>query len=154
MDYTFDITLKNRHLLNKLIDSHTPEQLNHIPDGFNNNIIWNIGHSIVTQQLLVYGLSRQEFRVPQEWVDNYKKGSKPTKFIDETEINAIKKSLFDSLENLKLDYTNGLFKNFKTYTLSTTGGILTNVEEALAFNNYHEGLHFGYSIALARAIKK
>ncbi len=154
MDYTFDITLKNRQLLLKLIDSNTTEQLNHIPDGFTNNIIWNIGHSIVTQQLLVYGLSEQEFRVPKEWIRNYRKGTKPTKFVEETEINAIKSALFDSLEDLELDYNNGLFKNFKTYTLSTTGGILTNVEEALAFNNYHEGLHLGYSLALLRAIKK
>jgi hypothetical protein len=28
-----------------------------IPEGFNNNLIWNIGHIIVSQQLLVYKLS-------------------------------------------------------------------------------------------------
>jgi hypothetical protein len=30
------------------------EQLNTIPEGYNNNLIWNIAHIIVVQQMLVY----------------------------------------------------------------------------------------------------
>jgi len=38
-------------------DNYTLEQLNKIPEGFSNNLIWNIGHIIVTQQVLIYKLS-------------------------------------------------------------------------------------------------
>ena len=49
MNWTFDICLKNRKLLEAFLDNFTLEQLNKIPEGFNNNIIWNIAHTIVTQ---------------------------------------------------------------------------------------------------------
>jgi hypothetical protein len=35
----------------------TLEQLNKIPEGYNNNLIWNIAHVVVVQQMLVYKLS-------------------------------------------------------------------------------------------------
>jgi len=40
-----------------MIEDFSLEELNKIPEGFNNNIIWNIAHVIATQQALVYGLS-------------------------------------------------------------------------------------------------
>ena len=43
----------------KLVEGLSIEQLNHIPEGFNNNLAWNIGHILVTQELLIYRLSNQ-----------------------------------------------------------------------------------------------
>ena len=57
MDWAFDIAIKNRVLLQGFIENHTLEELNKVPTGFSNNIIWNIAHTIVTQQLLIYQLS-------------------------------------------------------------------------------------------------
>jgi len=37
-----------------MITPFSLEQLNKIPEGFNNNLIWNIAHCVVTQQLLCY----------------------------------------------------------------------------------------------------
>ena len=48
-----------------------------IPDGFNNNIYWNIAHCVATQQLLCYYLSGNPFRIDKYWVDTYKKGHLP-----------------------------------------------------------------------------
>jgi hypothetical protein len=59
-----------------LIQGYTLEQLNKVPRGFNNNIIWNIAHVIVTQQILVYKLSGLPMIVTDEMVENterYKK---------------------------------------------------------------------------------
>jgi len=41
---------KTRIFLLDLIKDLTTEQLNEIPKGFNNNIIWNLGHLIASQQ--------------------------------------------------------------------------------------------------------
>jgi len=128
------------------------EQLTVIPKGYNNNILWNIGHTIATQQLLVYGLSGEDIRVPKHIIDLYKKGTKPEKPATIEEIDEIKSLLFSTITQLEKDYSNGLFTSFKTYTLSTSGGTLRKVEDAIAFNNFHEGLHLGYSMALIRAI--
>ena len=48
------ITRKN---LLKYLNTLSIEELNIIPEGFNNNIFWNIAHVAVTQQILVYKLS-------------------------------------------------------------------------------------------------
>jgi hypothetical protein len=153
MEYAFDICLKNRLLLDGIFKTLTLEQLNTIPPGFNNNILWNIGHSIVTQQLLVYGLSGNEFKISQDLIDLYRKGTKPERAMTQKEVDEIKSLLFSTLSQLKADYANGIFKDYTKYTLGTTGGTLSTVEDAIEFNNYHEGLHLGYSMALARLVK-
>ena len=152
MIYDFDICQRNRQLLYNLMEKSTPEQLNKIPDGYNNNILWNIGHTIATQQLLVYGLSNNDFCVPTHIIDQYRKGTKPEKPATTAEIEEIKSLLFSTITQLEKDYKDGLFTSFKTYTLSTSGGTLNKVEDAIAFNNFHEGLHLGYAIALTRAV--
>ena len=55
----------------------TLAQLNIIPVGFSNNLIWNFGHVLVTQQLLCYKRSGQEMLVEEEIVNKYRKGSRP-----------------------------------------------------------------------------
>ena len=152
MEYTFDITLKNRVLLQSFMERLSLDQLNTIPKGFNNNILWNIGHSIVTQQLLVYGLSGQPFKVSDELIASFRKGTKPDRLYIAEEVEKIKSLLFTTVEQVKQDYDKGMFTSFKAYTLSTTGGTLSSVQEALEFNNFHEGLHLGYCIALARLV--
>ena len=57
MENTFKIWETNRKLYLNFLNTYNLEQLNKIPDGFSNNIIWNIGHIVVSQQALVYRLS-------------------------------------------------------------------------------------------------
>lgn len=153
MDYSFDICLKNRQLLKGFIEAHTLEQLNTIPEGFNNNIFWNIAHSVATQQLLTYGLSGITPRISMDFIDQYKKGTKPESNAGQQDVHKLKEMLFTSLDALQKDYEAGIFKEFKTYTLSTTGGTLEKVAHGIAFNNFHEGLHLGCCIQLSRLVK-
>lgn len=154
MEYSFDICLKNRQLFDGILSTLTLKQLNTIPAGFNNNILWNIAHSLVTQQLLVYGLSGNEFQIEQHLIELYRKGTKPERAMTQNEVNEIQSLLFSTLTQLEADYTSGKFKDYKQYTLGTTGGVLATVENAIEFNNFHEGLHLGYSMALMRLVKK
>lgn len=153
MEYTFDICLKNRKLLERFIETHTLEELNKVPTGFNNNIIWNIGHSIATQQLLTYGLSGLTPKISMGFINKYKKGTKPEVAVTQQEVDKIHTVLFTALGQLQEDYEAGLFKDFKEYTLSTSGGTLSKVEHGLEFNNFHEGLHLGCCIQLSRLVK-
>ena len=154
MKYTFDICLKNRKLLERFIKAHSLTELNSIPQGFNNNIIWNIGHTLATQQLLTYGLSGISPVLDMEFINTYKKGTKPGADVSQSQVDFIHTALFTTLESLQSDYATGGFKNFKEYTLSTTGGLLTTIDEALEFNNFHEGLHLGCIIQLSKLAKR
>ena len=151
MDWAFDIAIKNRKLLESFIEKQTLEELNKVPEGFNNNIIWNIAHTIVTQQLLVYNLSGRPMLLSEEMVAAYRKGTKTERDLSQDEVNVIKGLLFSTIEKTKEDYDNNFFQSYTEYSVSTKS-TLSNVEEAIDFNNFHEGLHFGYILALRKSL--
>lgn len=151
MNWAFDISIKNRKILKSFLENLSLQELNKIPDGYNNNIVWNIAHTIVTQQILVYRLSGVPTIISKEMVEAYKKGTKPVKLLTQAEVDEIKGLLFSTIEKTKEDFLNNRFTEFETYTV-TTKSTLTNVEEAIDFNNFHEGIHLGYILALKRAL--
>ena len=151
MDFAFDTTLKSRKFLKDLLENLTLEQLNKVPEGFNNNIIWNVAHTIVTQQLLVYKLSAMPMIVSDELVEMYRKSTKVERDVTQAEVDLIKGLLFSTIEKTKEDYENRVFQTYHEYTV-TTKNTLTNVDEAIAFNNFHEGIHLGYVLALKRCV--
>lgn len=153
MDFTFQVLNNTREIFNKIIENNSLEDLNKIPNGFNNNIIWNIGHVIVSEQLLAYKLSGLESSLSDEVINKYRKDTKPTEDISEEDVFFIKSLLFSTIEKTKEDYNNSVFKPYNSYTVSTTGNTLNNIEEALQFIAIHEGLHYGYVLALLKAIK-
>ncbi len=142
------ITRKN---ILKLASGLSEEQLNKIPENFNNNIAWNLGHLVVTQQLLCYKLSNLPCKISQEMIDKYRKGSSPQGKIEMEEIEEIKALLFSLIDATEEDYSAGLFKEYKEYTTSYNV-TLHSFEEAFNFNNLHEGLHLGYCIALKKVL--
>ena len=73
MNWNYNVTLQNRKLLSKFLEKFSLDQLNKIPEGYRNSVFWNIAHTIVTQQLLVYGLSNTPFLIASELVNTYKK---------------------------------------------------------------------------------
>ena len=73
----FDFLKATRANLLKATADLSIGELNQIPNGFNNNIAWNMAHCLVTQYLLCYGLSGQVIPLDKEIIDLYRKGSKP-----------------------------------------------------------------------------
>ncbi|WP_203256481.1 DinB family protein [Hyunsoonleella ulvae] len=153
MDFTFQVLNNTRSILKQIIENNTLEDLNKVPQGFNNNIIWNIGHVLVSEQLLAYKLSGLDTSLTDEMINTYRKDSKPKGNISQTEIDEIKSLLLPTIEKTKKDYNDTIFKNYNAYTVSTTGNTLNNIDEALQFIVIHEGLHYGYVLALLKAIK-
>lgn len=151
MDYAFDITLKSRAVLKNFIETNSLQALNKIPEGFKNNIIWNIAHTISVQQALVYKLSGLPTIISQEMLTKFAKGTCPERDLTQSEVDEIKELLLSTIEKSKEDYTNGVFKNYNEYTV-TTKNTLTNVKEAIEFNNFHEGIHLGYILALKHSL--
>jgi len=151
MEYTLDLTLKNHEILTGYLETHSLEELNAIPEYFNNNIFWNIAHTLAHQQLYVYVFSGQTPLISEEWITNYKKGTKPTRNVEMADVMYLKSKLIASIKQTRVDYNNGKFKDYKKYT-ANSGSTLNTVEEAIIFNNFHEGIHHGSISALKRAI--
>ncbi|MDC9722769.1 MAG: DinB family protein [Urechidicola sp.] len=151
MNNPFEILKKNRVLILKVIDGFTLEQLNKIPNGFGNNIIWNMAHLAVIQQILCYKLSGLPIHISDEMAEKYMKGTKPTGDISQKEVDEIKE-LFISLPNqFEKDYNANVFKEYEAYTTSLNV-TLTDIDTANAFNNFHEGIHLGVILALRKLV--
>jgi hypothetical protein len=89
--------------------------------------------------------------VSDDMVAKYKKGTKAEYIVNQQDVDEIRSLLFSSLDKLIEDYNKGLFKNYIAYTVSTKS-TLNNVNEALEFNNFHEGIHLGYILALKKSV--
>ncbi|GAA3558632.1 DinB family protein [Snuella lapsa] len=153
MNFTFEVLNNTRRFFKDFIENNSLEDLNKIPEGFNNNVIWNIGHIVVTGQLLAYKLSGLPLMIDDALVANYMKGTQPERKVSQDEVDEIKNLLFSTVKQTEIDYNNKMFVDFKEYTVSTTGNTLTNIDDALQFILFHEGMHLGYVMALLRAIK-
>ncbi|MFK7748807.1 MAG: DinB family protein [Kordia sp.] len=151
MNFTRTVTQNNRNVIKRILKETSLEDLNTIPTGFSNNIFWNIAHIVVTQQLLVYKLSGVPMHISDELVSKYKNKTKPAGNVSQKEVDEIYNLLDSLLIKTEEDLTAGIFKNYTEYTLSL-GTTLSNVHEAIEFNNIHEGIHYGYILALKKAI--
>lgn len=151
MKNVLEQTLQLRKGFYHILKTTPREELLKIPNGFNNNIWWNIAHVVSTQQALVYGLSGLPIVIPQTLKDKFKKGTVPDGTASVEEIEQVKELLFSTLEQTIADYENELFENFEAYPTST-GVTLNSAEEAISFNLFHEGLHYGSILALRRAV--
>jgi len=134
--------MQNRRNLHAILTKTTREKLLKIPEGFNNNVYWNIAHTVITQQLLIYKFSELQMRVPNNLVAKFKKGTTPDGTAPEEEIMVIADFLISTAEWFIEDYDSGLFQ---TYNACTTSARVTikDVDDAIAFNLFHEGLHIG-----------
>ena len=151
MDWNHNIILKNRRLLSKFLEKFSLDQLNTVPKGYRNSIFWNAAHTVVTQQLLVYGLSNRPLLVDSDLVKTYKKDTKTVHEATEEELALVKTLLFSTIEQTKTDYDNGMFKNYTPYTTSLNV-TLSTVDEAIRFNTFHEGIHLGYILAMKNTL--
>jgi len=152
MEKQFELLEITRNNILKAIEGLTLSKVNQIPIGFKNNIVWNMAHLVVTQQLLCYKLSGLEMYIKNEFIDKYKKGSEVNFEIDEEEFNYIKKQLAVLPSKLVEDYKEMVFKNYNEYPTSYNV-TLNSIKDAIQFNNVHEGLHFGYIMALKKVLQ-
>ena len=151
MNQTFEITKTSRKLLASFLENYTLEQLNKIPEGYSNNLIWNIGHIVVVQQMLVYKLSGLSMMISDEMVEKYKKGTKPEHDVTQAEVEEIKDLLLETIRKTEVDLNNKVFQNYNEYPTST-GFVLKSAEDAMAFNNFHEALHLGIMMSLRKFV--
>ncbi len=141
-----------RNNFSELMAGLTMEQLNQVPAGFNNNIAWNYCHIIVATQGLVLALSGINGPVPQEQAAKYKKGTKPESYISSDEIEYFKDASVKILQQIQEGIMQGIFTNYTSYTTTSFNATLNNVEDALTMVQSHDALHYGYALALRRAV--
>lgn len=151
----FDLIIKTRQAFIKLIEEQSTENINEIPEGFNNNIIWNFGHIVVSTPVLCYirtGVRTTVDSIP--YIDKYKKGTKPEVQISEEEIDTLKRQSIGSIHQLQQDFEKGVFQNIQPFETSTYGNRMETIEAVLLATLAHDNLHYGYAKAQNKEINK
>jgi hypothetical protein len=144
--------IKNtRIFILELVKDLSTEQLNKIPVGFNNNIIWNIAHLTAAQQNMCYVRSGLAVTVEEKYFTPFLSGTKPDKFLKREEIGSIFNVLLNSIDRLATDYTSGIFVQFDPWD-KRYGMKLNSIDDAINFVPFHEGMHIGYIMALKKLI--
>ncbi len=151
MNKQFEILNKSRELILKSVTKLSIKQLNTIPDGFKNNIAWNIAHLVVTQQLLCYKLSGLPCLISEEMIEKYQKGTAPLNVITKEEFENMKKWFVELPKKLEEDYKNEIFSNYYPYKTSVHI-TLNSIEDGIAFNAYHEGIHLGIILQILKFV--
>jgi hypothetical protein len=151
MDKAIETIRNPRKLLIKLIEGLSIEQLNEVPPGFNNNIIWNMGHIITAQQGVCYRRCGLDLKIDDDFFQRYKPDTKPEGFIDSIGVEKITTLLFTTLDELEVDYNAGIFTNYPTF-ITRYGIEINSIDSAISFLPFHEGLHIGCMVALKKLV--
>ncbi len=152
MDKIFDITEKLHDLYLSVLDKTPEEELFVIPKTHNNHLFWNIAHALVTEQALVYKLSNLKPRLDEALITKYSKGTFPEGEANSKDVKVVRETLPLTPKWIREDYEKGIFKEFNSYTTSA-GVTLSSVEDAIQFNQFHLGLHFGTLLSLQKLVK-
>lgn len=140
--YTLNMIDSIRQKAIALIKETPPEVLNQIPAGFNNNMIWNFGHLVVSGYSLVFKVTQVDpgFIIPFQ--EAYKKGSKPAAPATQQEIEELigLSNTFTRAVKEALDANR--FQEISTYTTDTFGVPVTTIEEMLITVAAHDTLHW------------
>lgn len=152
MEKVFQQIINSRKVFIQLVDSLSIEQLNEIPEGFNNNIAWNFGHIVVSTQGLCYLRTEVEPNHDIKYISNYAKGTKPTYTVSQEEIDELKVIALASIEQIKSDYEKGTFAETTPFATSTYEVTLNTIEDVLITTISHDSLHHGYALAQKKNI--
>lgn len=151
MDTQSTILIQSRQLILKTIKGLSLKQLNTIPSGFNNNIAWNVAHLAVTHQILCYKFANLSSSVSDDFINLYRKGTKPEKDITQNEWEYIVE-IFENLPiAFKKDLKNEIFTSYAEYETSM-GVTLKNINDAINYNTHHEGIHLGAILQLKKLV--
>jgi hypothetical protein len=135
-----------------MVSELTTDQLNEIPSGFNNNIIWNLAHLVAAQQGVCYVRNGLPLIVDEKIFLNYKPDTKPQGYVSDGEVQEIKNLLLSTIDQLEKDYNADRFRDFKSWT-NRYGVAHNTIEDSINFLLFHDGLHFGYVMALKHVIR-
>jgi hypothetical protein len=152
MNHNIESIKATRKFLLELIKDLSTEELNAVPQGFNNNIIWNLGHMVAAQQGICYLRAGLSPIVEEKFILEFKPGTKPERKYDDSEIEGIKQMMFDTLDRFLVEFEKNTFGSYNTFT-TRYEVVLSNIHEAVSFLQFHEGLHTGYIMALKKVVK-
>jgi hypothetical protein len=117
------------------------ESLLKIPEGYNNNMIWNIGHMISVGYSLNFSIAGLIPPADIEMIKKFKRGSFPLEYTD-ADIQWINEHLIRSVQEIENLWAKNKVSVIVTSVTTELGNVISSPSDALAMTLVHDMLHF------------
>jgi|DewCreStandDraft_2_1066082.scaffolds.fasta_scaffold13470_3 hypothetical protein len=138
----------NRSRTLEIITNLTSEQVNVTPNGYNNNILWHVGHILTTQERLSYRLIQEPLELPESLMALFLNGTKPADWqTPPPDMSTLLPLLKEQPTRMK-QRLEGRLEEQITIPFKD----LKRLGEVLIFSIGHEALHVGYIMAMKKLV--
>ncbi|MBG9565080.1 DinB family protein [Brevibacillus agri] len=129
----------------------TEEEADIVPEGFKNNIRWNIGHILLTQDYLLLGPAKMN--CPPSYAAMFSPGTKPADWQGNIpSLETLAAQLKEQHARIKEQFQSRLNESLpKPFELGDKG-VMHTYGEIMVFTLFHEGMHIGMISSLRKAI--
>ncbi|WP_256860413.1 DinB family protein [Paraliobacillus ryukyuensis] len=131
----------------QLFEGLTEEQADLIPQGFNNNIRWNLGHIYTVQNTLLNKFGGKSIKTPPRYLELFTPGTKPAEWQGEVPTLDELKQLLEAQPAQLKEALAGQLQDEAIQSFQS----LSTVGEILSFTTFHEGMHVGVIKGLKKA---
>lgn len=139
-----------RHELLVEVETINEEEADIIPEGFRNNIRWNLGHIYLEQYQWIQQLTKEPIMIPEHFKEWFGYGTSPEDWAEGIPIPSldyVKRLLAVQPFMIRDLYGERLEEEFAV----TETGMYT-VEQVLVRTIFHEGIHLGNIITLKKLV--
>ena len=113
-----------------------------VPEGFNNNIRWNLGHVYLVQEKFAFGFTDEPMQLPDGFAELFGGKTKPSDWkVQPPSLPELVKMLEDQTSRIKEKLSDRLNEVVAKPLNMPSGLTLKTIGEFLAFSMYHEGQH-------------
>jgi uncharacterized damage-inducible protein DinB len=133
----------------KQINGMSEEETRTVPRGFNNNILWNLGHILLVHEKFSFALTNEKMELPKHFAELFAPGTKPENWGTQVpKLDEIALFLSKQIDRIEQILEHRLEDNLEHPFVTSAGLELSSVKECLSFCLYHEGMHFATIKAL------
>jgi hypothetical protein len=126
----------------KLGESVDDAALLEVPKGFNNNILWNLGHLFVATENLLFKASGRETHFPEDYPEAFGGGTSPKTWTTEPPTKEeILSELADQIKRITETFE-GHLDDALPKELNIASIEMKTVGDLLEFTTLHETIHF------------
>jgi hypothetical protein len=134
-EYLTTLILNRKELL-KVIAQLNIDQLNLVPSGNSNNIVWNLGHLLIVSENLLYKHSPLERPAHEFDLSQFARNTRPEQFVSKDDVLLIKKDLLETADNFMEIHNSSRLKEIDIEIEKIIS------EDELRFILFHENIHY------------
>lgn len=142
-----------RNITLKVADGITEQNADIIPNGFPNNLRWQLGHIYTSVEGILFHFGNEPMNLPEGFMDLFNTGTKPSDWtITPPSIEEILPLLTEQVNRVKETFKGRLDEKISN-PLPIGPLQLETIGDLLGFASFHESEHIGVIKSLKNAVK-